>query len=168
MNIISTTAQPMSKTRAYRIWLGIRRRCSDDLNARYGGRGIKVCNRWADSFEAFYADMGEPPSRDHSIDRIDNDGNYEPSNCRWATRTEQSRNTHTNTILSFDGRYQTIAAWAEETGIKPPTICVRIYVLGWPIERALTEKPQPRTGEKPWIEVGMSRSSWYRAGRPTP
>jgi hypothetical protein len=82
-------------TQVYRAWLGIKQRC---LNPRYpdwhnyGGRGITVCERWADSFEAFYADVGDPPGPDLSIDRINNDGNYEPGNVRWATRSEQNKN----------------------------------------------------------------------------
>lgn len=83
------------RQRIFRIWLGMRDRCSNPKlphYSRYGGRGITVCDEWQHSFEAFYRDMGDPPSPDHSIDRIDNDRGYEPSNCRWATRSEQNRN----------------------------------------------------------------------------
>lgn len=84
-----------SKTRVYRIWQGMINRCSNpssDRWAYYGGRGIKVCYSWLRSFEHFYKDMGEPPTTSHSIDRINNDGNYEPDNCRWATKSEQALN----------------------------------------------------------------------------
>jgi len=83
-------------TRLHRIWVAMRRRCDYPAGhnyAYYGGRGITVCARWRDSFESFAGDMGEPPTEHHSIDRIDPDGNYEPGNCRWATRSEQMRNT---------------------------------------------------------------------------
>lgn len=89
------TTHGMSKSRVYRIWDAMKSRCENPKNSKYryyGGRGIKVCKRWSRSFEAFYQDMGEPPTPQYSIDRIDNDGDYEPGNCRWATMTEQNRN----------------------------------------------------------------------------
>lgn len=82
-------------TPEYRIWTHMKGRCLNETDARYadyGGRGIIVCDRWVESFAAFLADMGPRPSKSHSIDRIDNDGGYEPSNCRWATDQEQSLN----------------------------------------------------------------------------
>lgn len=87
-----------TRTKLYQAWIGMRARCSHQNNPRfkdYGGRGIKVCDRWNESFECFRLDIGEPPSESHSIDRINNDGNYEPGNCRWATSKEQSVNKRT-------------------------------------------------------------------------
>lgn len=91
----ANTTHGMSKTKVYRAWCSMKRRCygvNTDCYDRYGGRGIEVCQRWLRSFENFYIDMGSPPTGKHSVDRIDNDGDYTPRNCRWATPTEQSRN----------------------------------------------------------------------------
>jgi hypothetical protein len=84
-------------TPEHNTWVRMRQRCyneNHDNYRYYGGRGITVCERWQSSFENFFADMGPRPSPAHSIDRINNDGNYEPGNCRWATRSEQMKNTH--------------------------------------------------------------------------
>jgi hypothetical protein len=133
----------------YKIWGGMKQRCSNPKAAsypRYGGRGITVCARWSDSFEAFMEDMGPRPSDDHSIERENNDGNYEPSNCRWATRTEQARNRKGNTAVTIAGRTQTVIAWAEEAGSDPMTIYARLR-KGWEPERAVYDRkmtPQER------------------------
>ena len=116
------------------------RRCEDSSGHNYhlyGGRGITVCERWRNSFAAFLADMGRPPSSAHSLDRVDNDGNYEPGNCRWATMPEQMRNARTTRMIEFDGRIQCLKDWAKETGVPSASICRRLG-LGWPIRRALT------------------------------
>jgi hypothetical protein len=96
----------MRDTRVYAIWNAMRQRCTNPNQPhyeRYGGRGITVCPEWLESFEKFYADMGDPPTDDHSIDRIENDRGYEPGNCRWATRVEQQANTRPRRPETFKG-----------------------------------------------------------------
>ena len=110
----------MSFSPEYKTWAGMARRChnpNDISYKRYGARGIKVCARWKGSFVAFFKDMGPKPTPKHSIDRIDNDGNYEPGNCRWATPKEQVRNKKNSILLTMDGYTATIAEWSEKTGL---------------------------------------------------
>jgi len=129
----------MKRTREWSCWSGMKRRCLDPNNIgykRYGGRGIKVCQKWLHSFEAFFADMGACPSAKHSIDRIDNDGDYRPENCRWATPSEQSRNRRHNRLITAWGRTQALVAWSQETGLNPMTIASRLR-KGWLPEAAL-------------------------------
>ena len=113
--------------------------------AGYGGRGISVCDRWRDSFEAFFADMGLRPSPAHSIDRIDNNGNYEPANCRWATNREQGRNRRTNRVVVIEGRTGLISLFAEEAGISHQALRLRI-AKGWPDKHLLL----PAWGRTRW------------------
>ncbi len=126
---------------SYTIWRNMIQRCID-ANAkqyhRYGGRGIKVCERWRHSVDNWITDMGQRPSNKHSIDRIDNDGDYEPSNCRWATVKEQARNRRSNRILEFQGCRMAMAEWAEKLGFSVQTIKSRLN-LGWSVEEALTK-----------------------------
>jgi len=140
-NAVRFRTHGMSKTSIYRIWRGMIKRCTDSGirgYPNYGGRGISVCERWNNSFENFYADMGERPSGKHSIDRINNDGNYEPENCRWATTQEQTRNTRRTRMVTFAGRTQCLQAWADESGISKQTISLRLRT-GWTVEDALTK-----------------------------
>jgi len=109
----------LSGTPEHRAWASMRNRCNSPAAAAYhdyGGRGIRVCDRW-NSFEAFYADMGPRPSPAHSIDRIDNDGNYEPANCRWTTNVEQMRNRRRTRYVRHNGMVATIPAMAGALGI---------------------------------------------------
>ena len=99
---------------------------SMDRWSKYGGRGIKVCERWRESYANFLNDMGRAPSPTHQLDRIDNDGDYDPDNCRWATGKEQSLNRSTTRLLTAFGRTMTITEWAKETGLKRLTIHMRI------------------------------------------
>lgn len=127
----------MHGTPTYRSWVAMVNRCGDLSNARYGGRGIQVCDRWKHSFESFLEDMGVRPSCAHSIDRWpNNDGNYEPSNCRWATDVEQSNNKRSNRLITYNGRTQTIAMWAREIGVRSDTLRFRI-VSGRSLSEAL-------------------------------
>lgn len=104
----------------YRAWAGMVGRCyrpSQSCYERYGGRGIRVCDRWRDSFAAFLEDMGPRPTALHTLDRTDNDGDYAPGNCRWATREEQGANTRRTIRITWRGKTQTLVEWARETGL---------------------------------------------------
>lgn len=130
-----------SYTREYKTWIAIKRRCCDPNNCgypRYGAVGIKICDKWINDFPAFYADMGPKPTPKHSIDRKDNDGNYEPGNCRWATTAEQARNKRNNHFFEFNGKRQTLPDWSREVGISHSTLINRIYKYGWTPEMAFT------------------------------
>jgi hypothetical protein len=111
---------------------------SDKSYNDYGGRGIKICDKWLESFESFYKDIGPRPSSKYSINRIDNNGNYDPKNCNWALRKEQNRNKRSNINLTYNGKTQCIVDWSRELGIKRTTLSRRIE-RGWSVERALTE-----------------------------
>lgn len=109
----------------------------------YGGRGISVCDSWLDA-EGFLSDMGRRPSPKHSLDRIDNDGDYTPENCRWATQSQQMNNTRANHTLTHNDQTKTITEWAKDIGIEPNTLEYRI-IRGWSVDRALTAAPQKKT-----------------------
>ena len=137
-----STSHGMSRTPEYRTWARISNRCGNTRSPAYpyyGGRGILMCARWRDSFEAFYADVGPRLTPKHSIDRIDNNGNYEPGNCRWATPKEQANNRRNNRILTVGGISKTMKAWSECSGVPYQVINDRINSLGWSHERALLE-----------------------------
>lgn len=118
-----------SETAEHKIWCRMICRChtpSVPDYPRYGGRGIYVCDRWRNSFEAFLADMGPRPSPKHSVDRIDNDGPYSPENCRWATAKEQCRNTRRNRIVTYQGRQMSLAEAVELSGLNYGTVKWRL------------------------------------------
>lgn len=128
-------------TRAFAIWQGMLERCRRQSHknwADYGGRGITVCERWQ-RFQNFFADMGEPPIG-ATIERKDNDGNYEPGNCRWASRVEQARNRRNSIRITYAGRTQSLAAWAEEFGANYWLLNTR-HRLGWSPERMFADLP---------------------------
>lgn len=123
----------------HRVWSNMCNRCHNPNNPkypRYGGRGISVCERWLD-FANFLADMGLRPSAQHTIERKNNNGDYEPGNCCWATWKQQARNTSRCLYLEFAGKRQTATEWSAETGIGYPLLLWRIH-KGWGTERALT------------------------------
>lgn len=123
----------------YRIWSHMKYRCENPKCERfphYGGRGITVCDRWRNDFSAFFEDMGPRPSNKHSIDRIDNDGNYEPGNCRWLLTKAQGRNQRTNRHITVRGKTRTLAEWSQRSGIGAATIHRRLKA-GWTAEKAV-------------------------------
>lgn len=131
----------------YAVWRSMKARCYNPKHMgypHYGGRGIAVCSRWINSFANFIADMGKRPSPEHSIERTDNNGDYTPNNCRWATPKEQGRNQRSNHLIAFRGETHTISEWAEIAGINHKTLRTRINTRKWSIEKALTEPPQHR------------------------
>lgn len=144
----------MAGTNMYRVWAMMRDRCTNPKNSSYfyyGARGITVCPEW-EKFEVFLADMGMPPFG-YALERIDNDGPYAASNCKWASRVEQGRNKRSNHILAAFGDEQCIAAWAQDprcrVGLR--TLITRIW-RGWDAEVAITQPPAYR-GQKSWLPV---------------
>lgn len=135
------TNKRIGRTREHRCWGGMIQRCTNQASPawrNYGGRGIEVCERWR-AFELFLEDMGKAPSSKHSLERKDNNGNYEPSNVVWANAKTQGRNTRRNRLLEFKGETLTLVEWAERIGTDSRFLSLRLDVLGWPVERALTE-----------------------------
>lgn len=130
-----------SETAAYRAWGRIKNRCSNPLRSNYyyyGAKGVTVCDRWLNSFENFYADMGDPPSPSHSIDRKDNSLGYSPDNCKWSTRIEQANNKSNNVFFAFNGQNKTIPEWSRESGVSRAVLYYRIQIKRWPIDKALS------------------------------
>ena len=129
-------------TRQYRIWALMKNRCTNPNSPeyhRYGGRGIGVCDEWLQNVKAFYDwAMANGYQDDLTIDRIDNDGNYCPDNCRWVDMRTQCNNRSTNTFITHDGQNLTIAEWARRTGVPPEELRDRLYRRGWECEKALS------------------------------
>jgi len=134
------------KSKTYSSWKGLIQRCLNKNNKRYmdyGGRGIKVCDEWK-TFNGFYSDMGDKPEG-KTIERIDNNGNYEPKNCSWATPKEQQRNNGRNHIVEYKGVSMCISGWSEKLGMNKGTLLARIK-RGWSTEKALTAKIEVHNG----------------------
>lgn len=129
----------MSGTREHYTWRGIIDRCNNKKNSQYhlyGGRGIFVCDRWLESFNNFFADMGEKPVG-YTIERIDNNGPYAPENCCWATPTQQARNTRQNHFITCNGETLCLREWTLRLGVSISTIHYRLK-RGWSPERAVS------------------------------
>lgn len=127
------------KSREYRAWRNAKTRCYNERSTKYpsyGGRGIKMCDQWRDSFQVFLADMGPCPEG-MTLGRIDNDGDYVPGNCHWETLKAQANNRRSSCLLLYNGEERTLQQWAELLGLKPSTLQHRIRD-GWPLERALS------------------------------
>lgn len=127
----------------YYSWRGMRRRClnrTDKAFKYYGGRGIKICERWASSYEAFIQDMGRKPSPRHSIERKNNDGNYEPGNCVWALPIDQNNNRRGNHLLTVDGETLTVTQWARRVNLSDNIIFNRLRAGYSDIEAVKTPK----------------------------
>lgn len=129
-----------SDSKIYLVYRNMRDRCYNTKNKSfkdYGNRGIYVCERWLESFENFYMDMGDPPEG-KTLDRIDNNGPYSPENCRWASVTEQNRNTRNSIKLNYKGKTKHISELAEEFKINPATLRARLFKYKWDEEKSLT------------------------------
>lgn len=146
---------PIKKGVEYAAWACMKNRCYDVTSAsypRYGGRGIKVCDRWKYDFLNFKKDMGlRPPG--HSLDRIDVNGNYEPGNCRWATRKEQARNRRRSFHIEYRGERKLFIEWCEQFDVKYP-LAYRRLKAGWSVDDALTKPVKGRSHAK----FGLDRS----------
>lgn len=133
----------------YNKWRSMIKRCTHSTHksyAHYGGRGIAICKEWLHDFRAFYdyvSALSHFGKKGYTLDRIDNDGNYEPGNMRWATPTEQNRNQRSNHNVAYNGKVQSIAAWADELGVRRKTLVSRL-TNGWDVERAFTTPVQSR------------------------
>lgn len=138
------TTHGMKGTRTYNLWQAMKNRCNR-INQDYSCRGITYDKAW-NSFQNFFADMGEVPDG-MSLDRIDCNGNYEKSNCRWATREQQANNTRANIFLEWNGKRQTIAQWARELNMNYDKLRARVVRYGWSVEKSLTLGNTPQEAE---------------------
>jgi hypothetical protein len=139
----------MTGKKVHNTWNRMRVRCNNKSSPdypRYGGRGIKVCVQWEDSFKQFYKDMGDPPSAEHSLERIDNNKGYYKENCRWATKIEQARNRRTSKVFSHNGKEMCLKEWAVFFKI-PYHVLFRRIKQGWSFDAAISMVGSPRGGQ---------------------
>jgi hypothetical protein len=147
MKGVKGTKYPPHIKRLNGVWAAMRQRCNNPNQksyAYYGGRGIRVDKRW-DDFNTFLKDMSPTYKQGLQLDRIDNNGNYSSDNCRWSTRTEQTRNQRSNVLITFEGKTLPLSEWAEVFGVPRARLNNRLR-KGWPIERILSSKLWHRCG----------------------
>jgi hypothetical protein len=156
----------MSYTRVYKTWQGIRSRCkykSDKHYKHYGGKGIRVCDEWQD-FEVFYQwALLSGYSDSLTIDRIDVNGNYEPSNCRWIDRKAQANNRTNNRIITYRNESHTLSEWSEILDINYSTLSARLNKYHWSVELAFSTKSLPRGWN---LQDGKARSVYSKRDTP--
>lgn len=148
----------MTKSPEWRSWSQMIQRCHNAKNGsyrNYGGRGITVCNEWRGSFGRFFADIGPKPSREHSLERVDNDLGYSPSNCRWASRAEQTRNRRNNNLIEFEGEKLCLLDWAARLGVSRGGIYTRINQGASPQEAISYYKENIKRTGAPMIGSGV-------------
>ncbi|TXH19065.1 MAG: hypothetical protein E6R03_01130 [Hyphomicrobiaceae bacterium] len=160
----NNTKHGLHKHPVYPVWQAMIQRCTNPNSQnfhRYGGRGIGVSDRWKgdQGFPNFLSDMGERPTKNHTIERRNNNEGYCPENCSWETRNAQYYNRSTNSRLTLNGETLTITEWAAKIGISPPNIYARLNKLNWPIERALTEPPNKKYARRKNHDAPGSLSS---------
>ncbi len=153
----------LSHTPEHRAWSAMRQRCTNPRHPEfhnYGGRGLTVCQRWDESFAAFYADMGPRPSAGHSLERVNNDAGYEPSNCIWATDHAQTRNSRHSRVLTWLGKTQCVTDWAREYHLETKTLLERLnrqipfpQLLDPPLPTRsnLARRPLHHNGRTMWV-----------------
>ena len=150
-----------SQTAEYHAWDGMKQRCGNERHpawGNYGGRGIKVCERWVERFEAFLEDVGERPSGNHQIDRIDNDGDYEPGNVRWVECKTNMRNKQNNKMVEYCGARMTLADACEKAGIREGLVLGRMWNGRHTLEEAMA-MPLRKRGRKQFVEWSGERIS---------
>jgi hypothetical protein len=151
------TTHGRTRTAEHDAWMEIKKRCTDENYKQrddYGGRGISICEEWTNNFSAFLSHIGLRPSPEHSVDRIDNDGNYEPGNVRWATRTTQNNNSRRNHKVTLNGESVTLATASRLSGIKSHTILSRLR-RGWDEHSAIFS---PLVPPEYGLSLGRNRS----------
>jgi hypothetical protein len=160
-----TNANPLT-INMMRRWVGIWERCYLPENPGYeyyGARGICVCQEWMD-FQAFYSFWGDPPFEGATIGRIDNDGNYEPSNCEWQTQEQQNNNTRRSKMITWNGKTQTMRDWAEEYDIGLRSLSERLR-RGWDMHKSLTTPGRPKFAEELEVRRRRNKELWDIKGQ---
>lgn len=146
--VAKTTRHGMRYSRAYGSWTAMKSRCLSPTNTRYkdyGGRGIRVCEEWINEFVVFHNYVGDPPSPQHTIDRIDGNGHYEPGNVRWATKSEQVENRRNKIEIAYHGKTQSLVKWSVELGISYQTLAVRVWKKQTPEQIFKTPRPRRKS-----------------------